>query len=38
MTGVAKVEDIKDDLVALRRPPPKHSTSFAHVACVARIT
>jgi len=38
MTGVAEVEDIKDGLVTLRHLPPKHSTSFARVACVARIT
>jgi len=36
MTGVA--EDIKDGLVAQRRPPPKHSASFARVACIARVT
>jgi len=34
MTGVAEVEDIEDGLVAPRRPPLKHSTSFA---CVARV-
>jgi len=38
MTGIAEVEDIEDGLVAPRRPPPKHSTSFARVACVARVT
>jgi len=38
MTGVARAEDIEDGLAALRRPPPKHSTSVARVACVARIT
>jgi len=34
MIGVAGVEEIEDGLAALRRPPPKHSTSLAHVACV----
>jgi len=38
MTGIAEVEDIEDGLATLRRPPPKHSTSLAHVACVARVT
>jgi len=31
MTGVAGAQDIEDDLAALRRPPPKHSTSLARV-------
>jgi len=34
MTGVAGVENIEDGLAAPRRPPPKYSTSLAHVACV----
>jgi len=38
MTGVAGVEDIEHGLAAPHRPPPKHSTSLARVACVARIT
>jgi len=38
MTGIAGAEDIEDGLSAPRRPPPKHSTSLARVACVARVT
>jgi len=38
MTGVAGEENIEDGLAALRRPPPKHSTSLARVVCVARVT
>jgi len=28
MTGVARAEEIEDDLAAPRRPPPKHSIEF----------
>ena len=35
MTGVAGAEEIEDGLAAPRRPPPKHPTSLARVACVA---
>jgi len=38
MTGVAGAEDIEDGLATLHRPPPKHSTSPARVASVARVT
>jgi len=38
MTGVAGAENIEDGLAAPRGPPPKHSTSLPHVACVARVT
>jgi len=38
MTGVAGAEDIEDGLAASCRPPPKHSTSLARVACIAHVT
>jgi len=38
MTGVVGAEKIEHGLAALRRPPPKHSTSLARVACIARVT
>jgi len=38
MIGVAGAEEIRDGLAAPRRPPPKHSTSLAHVACIVRVT
>jgi len=38
MIGVAGAEEIGDGLAAPRRPPPQHSTSLAHVACIVRVT
>jgi len=31
MTGIAGAQEIEHGLAAPRRPPPKHSTSLAHV-------
>jgi len=34
MTGIVGAEKIEDGLAAPHRPPPKHSTSLACIACV----
>jgi len=38
MTGVAGAEEIEDGLTAQHRPPPKHLTSLARIACISRVT